>query len=430
MKKKTKTWLRIVALLLALLLLGSTIYLILDSVIMSAGATSLDELNEQQEEIEEEKRQLAEQQQDLAAKRTALQTSINNLKNDIAATQQQKEDYDRLIIVTEEELDNLGRQIAVLEAEIEIKRQEYEAAAAEEESRWKTFCAQLRSMEESGDITYLDILLGGVNSFADLLSRLDMVDEVNARSEQLIDEMEVLQQEVALAQQALYDAKGDCEDKQAEQEELQQEYEALREESTKLILKLEGQLEEEQQSAQELAELAAELERQERQLEAEAYSLLKQIEEMERQELMKNAGVNATGTYLWPSSDSYYVTSLFGTRYHPILHYWRTHSGIDIGAPYDTYIYASDGGIVVTSESSYSYGNYVMIAHGNGRYTLYAHMNKRLVSVDDVVKQGDVIGLVGSTGYSTGPHIHFEIIENGERVDPLQYFTNYVVYDS
>jgi murein DD-endopeptidase MepM/ murein hydrolase activator NlpD len=105
------------------------------------------------------------------------------------------------------------------------------------------------------------------------------------------------------------------------------------------------------------------------------------------------------------------------------------HSGIDIGAPYDTNIYASDGGVVVASENSYSYGNYVMIAHGDGRYTLYAHMNKRLVSVDDTVKQGDVIGLVGSTGYATGPHIHFEIIENNERVDPLQYFSNYTVMD-
>ena len=430
MNKKKKLWLRIVCLILALLFLGSTLYLILDSVLQSAGAVSLDELNEQQEEIEEQKRELASQQRELSAQRASLQNSINALKDDITSTQLQKEEYDRLIVLTEQELENLAQQITVLEAEIEVKRQEYDIAVAEEEQRWETFCGQLRSMEESGDITYMDILLGGVSSFADLLSRLDMVDEVNARGEQLINEMELVRQEVALAQQALYDAKGVCEDKQTEQEELQREYEVLREESTRLIEELEGKLAEQQRSAQELAELAAELERQEKQLETEAYNLLKQIEELERQELMRNAGVNATGTYLWPSADSYYVTSLFGTRYHPILHYWRTHYGIDIGASYDTKIYASDGGIVVTSESSYSYGNYVMIAHGNGRYTLYAHMNKRLVSVDDVVKQGDVIGLVGSTGYSTGPHIHFEIIENGERVDPLQYFSNYVVLDS
>lgn len=429
MNKRKKMWMRILAVVLAVLLLGSTLYMILDFLLLPVNATSLDELNEQQAEIEEEKKQLKSQQQDLSAQRAELQASINALKEDISASQAQKEEYDRLIIVTEQELDNLTQQIGVLEREIEVKRQEYDIAAAEEEVRWETFCGQLRSMEESGDITYMDILMGGVNSFADLLSRLDMVDEVNARGEQLIHEMELVRQEVTLAQQALYDAKGICEDKKAEQEDLQREYETLREESTRLIQEMEGMLAEQQRSAQELAELAAELSKQERQLEAEAYTLLKQIEELERQELMKNAGVNATGTYLWPSSDSYYVTSLFGTRYHPILHYWRTHYGIDIGAAYDTKIYASDGGVVVTSESSYSYGNYVMIAHGNGRYTLYAHMSKRLVSVDDVVKQGTVIGLVGSTGYSTGPHIHFEIIENGERVDPLQYFSNYVVLD-
>ena len=415
MKKKTKLWLRIVALVLAVLLLGSILYATLASVIQPANASELDELNEQQEEIEREKRELQAQQQTLAAERASLQDSINALKDDIASVQLQKEEYDRLIAITEEELDNVTRQIAVLEEQIEIKRQEYELAAAEEERRWTSFCGQIRSMEESGDITYMDILFGGVDSFADLLSRLDMVEEVNARSEQLIEEMELVQQEVALAQQALYDAKGDCEDKQLEQEELQREYEALREESTKRIQEMEGELEEKLLTAQEQAELAAELER--------------QSKELERQELMKNAGVNATGTYLWPSSDSYYVTSLFGNRFHPILHYWRTHYGIDIGAAYDTKIYASDGGVVVVSESSYSYGNYVMIAHGNGRYTLYAHMNKRLVSVDDVVKQGDVIGLVGATGYANGPHIHFEIIENGERIDPLQFFSNYVVLD-
>lgn len=430
MKKKNKTWLRILALVLAVLLLGSTVYMIVDSLLQPAGASSsLDELNKRQEEIEEEKRELKAKQQELAAQRASLQSTINELQNDISAIQLQKEEYDRLITVTEQELENVAKQIAVLEEEIEIKRQEYEAATAEENRRWEVFCGQLRSMEESGDITYMDILLGGVNSFADLLSRLDMVDEVNARGEQLINDMEIVRQEVALVQQALYDAKGDCEDKQLEQEELQREYAALREESTKRIKEMEGELEEKQRTAQEQAELAAELERQSRQMETESANLLKQIEELERQELMKNAGVNATGTYLWPSADSYYVTSLFGNRFHPILHYWRMHNGVDIGAAYDTKIYASDGGIVVVSEQSYSYGNYVMIAHGNGRYTLYAHMNKRLVSVDDTVKQGDVIGLVGATGYANGPHIHFEIIENNTRIDPLQFFSNYVVLD-
>ncbi len=430
MNKKKKKLLRILALALAILMLAGVLYSVLDSVILSVRGAELDELNEQQEELEEENAALREQQRELAAERASLQSSIAALQEDIAGIQQQKEQYDRLLELTEEELVNLAGQIDVMEREIDLKTQEYDAAVMEEERRWEQFCAQMRSMEESGEITYLDILFSGdLSDFADLLGRIDAVNEVNARGEQLIQDMEIVRQNVALAQQALYEAKDKLLEKQQEQEDLQQEYEDLREESTKRIQELEGELELQLISAEEQAELAAELERQIRQNEIEAANLTARIEELERLELLKNAGVTATGTYLWPSSDSYYVTSLFGNRFHPILHYWRNHNGIDIGAPYNTNIYAADGGIVVVSESSYSYGNYVMIAHGNGRFTLYAHMNKRLVDVDDVVKQGDVIGLVGSTGYSNGPHIHFEVYENNERVDPLQFFSNYTILD-
>jgi murein DD-endopeptidase MepM/ murein hydrolase activator NlpD len=112
-------------------------------------------------------------------------------------------------------------------------------------------------------------------------------------------------------------------------------------------------------------------------------------------------------------------------RVHPILGYYKSHNGIDIGASYGTDILAADSGVVVTSEYSSSYGNYVMIAHGYGRYTLYAHMSQRLVSVGDEVSQGETIGYIGSTGWSTGPDLHFEIYENGKRVDPLNYYDNY-----
>jgi murein DD-endopeptidase MepM/ murein hydrolase activator NlpD len=132
---------------------------------------------------------------------------------------------------------------------------------------------------------------------------------------------------------------------------------------------------------------------------------------------------------MWPSDDSKLVTSKYGMRPHPILGYTTMHNGIDIGAHYGTNIRAADGGIVMISEYSSSYGNYVMINHGGGRYTLYAHMSKRLVSVGDKVSQGDVIGLVGSTGYSTGAHIHFEIQIDGKRTDPLQFFSDYTIWD-
>jgi len=136
--------------------------------------------------------------------------------------------------------------------------------------------------------------------------------------------------------------------------------------------------------------------------------------------------VIAEGFYIWPSAASDYVTSFFGTRLHPILGVYKTHSGIDIGAGYGTAILAAADGVVTTAAyDAGGYGNYLIIDHGNGNLTLYAHMSQMSVGVGQTVTQGQAIGLVGSTGLSTGPHLHFEVYVGGTRVDPLLYFSNY-----
>ncbi len=428
--KKRKLWFKIVAIILAILLLGSLGLTIISSLISSVGASQeLDELQEQQETNREERAQLESQRNDLAAQKSALMSTISALDNSIATIQTEKEAYDQMIRLTELELDNLARQIDLLEEQIDYKRIEYDAAVAEEEKQWGIFKLKLRAMEERGSISYYEILFDDLTDFGDLLTRMDMIDEIVAEDAGVIDTMEKAKQEVVLAQQALYDAKQECEEKEQDQRDKQTELEQLIADATARIAELENEKAAQEATAAELQEKIAELERQIQQEKEEDARIAARIEELERLEMLKNAGVTATGTYLWPSADSYYVTSTYGMRLHPILGYTRMHNGIDIGASYGTKIYASDGGIVITSTESYSYGNYVMIAHGNGRYTLYAHMSQRLVSVDDVVSQGDVIGYVGATGYATGPHIHFEIYENDERVDPLQFFSNYIILE-
>jgi murein DD-endopeptidase MepM/ murein hydrolase activator NlpD len=136
--------------------------------------------------------------------------------------------------------------------------------------------------------------------------------------------------------------------------------------------------------------------------------------------------VIAEGLYIWPSAASDYVTSFFGTRLHPILGVYKTHSGIDIGAGYGTAILAAADGVVTTAAyDAGGYGNYLIIDHGNSNLTLYAHLSQMSAGVGQTVKQGQTIGLVGSTGLSTGPHLHFEVYVGGTRVDPLLYFSNY-----
>jgi hypothetical protein len=139
--------------------------------------------------------------------------------------------------------------------------------------------------------------------------------------------------------------------------------------------------------------------------------------------------VIAEGFYIWPSAASDYVTSFFGTRLHPILGVYKTHTGIDIGAGYGTAVLAAADGVVTTAAyDAGGYGNYLIIDHGNGNMTLYVHMSQMSVGVGQTVKQGQTIGLVGSTGstgLSTSPHLHLEVYVGGTRVDPLLYFSNY-----
>ena len=136
--------------------------------------------------------------------------------------------------------------------------------------------------------------------------------------------------------------------------------------------------------------------------------------------------VIAEGFYIWPSAASDYVTSFFGTRLHPILGVYKTHTGIDIGAGYGTAILAAADGVITTAAyDAGGYGNYLIVDHGSGNRTLYAHMSQMSAAVGQTVTQGQTIGLVGSTGLSTGPHLHFEVYVGGTRVDPLLYFSNY-----
>ena len=156
----------------------------------------------------------------------------------------------------------------------------------------------------------------------------------------------------------------------------------------------------------------------------------KQVEELRRQEeANKNNSPGydpgkangSTGTMMWPCPSCHYITSPFGWRYHPIYHTQKYHSGVDIGASYGATIVAADGGTIITAGSVSGYGNCVVINHGNGITTLYGHMSSIAVSVGQKVSKGQTIGYVGSTGNSTGPHLHWEVTVNGVRQNPLNY---------
>jgi murein DD-endopeptidase MepM/ murein hydrolase activator NlpD len=143
--------------------------------------------------------------------------------------------------------------------------------------------------------------------------------------------------------------------------------------------------------------------------------------------IASGASAYSTGSFVFPVASYSYISSRFGQRVHPITGVLKNHNGMDIASNMGTSVYAADGGKVVLAEWYGGYGNCIMIDHGNGYKTLYGHLSYIGVKSGQAVNQGDVIGQVGSTGNSTGPHLHFEVYLNGSRIDPEQFYSGLVI---
>ena len=366
---------------------------------------------------------------DLKQQRTSIQQKIQDIQAEINSLEYQqkswlakKEVLDDQIALTQEEINNLTEQIAACEEQIAIKEAEVIAAKAAMDEQWEKYQVRIRAMEENGTVSYYSILFGAT-SFSDLLVRLDVIDEVMKSDEAMYQQLVAAKNAIEEAKRELEAAREQLKEAKAEQEAVEAELERQVAEANALLADLEANIE-------EYTQLQEEAEASEAKVQKEIDEM---IEALERQEAAAKAAQSAgggsttsvvttgTGRFIWPSYTTR-VTSNYGMRTNPVSGIYRLHSGVDIGASYGTDIYAADSGTVVTSQYGGGYGNYVVIYHGNGYSTLYGHMSQRLVSSGQSVSQGQVIGRVGSTGNSTGPHLHFEIRVNGSTTNPLNYF--------
>lgn len=397
---------RILAVILAILLIGSVLFGVISSVTAHAAASqsAIDALESNADALARQKQE--------------LQSEINSLEYEQSSALAKKEVLDEQILLTQDEIDNTEQQIEEYTLLIAEKEVEVQAAEQSEKDQWDLFQTRMRVMEENGTISYLAVIFEA-SSFSDLLARIDIVGEVMTYDESLYDQLENARLETIAAKEELEYAKVEQEEIRVELVAREAELAGQVDEADALLATLESNLESYQalydEAAADEAAVQAEIDR--------------MIEELQRQESSGGGSVVSTGSFIWPTPSSYRVTSTYGTRLHPIYHVYKTHNGIDIGASYGASVLASDSGTVVTSKYTSSYGNYIVINHGGGTTTLYAHLSKRNVETGDVVTQGDVIGLIGSTGNSTGPHLHFEITVNGSRVNPLNYFTGYTIVE-
>ncbi|MGM9662877.1 MAG: murein hydrolase activator EnvC family protein [Oscillospiraceae bacterium] len=356
---------------------------------------------------------LKEQAGEIASNKASLQKEIDRLKAESADATARKELLDQQSDMIRAEIANAEAQINQYETLIAQTKEELAEAEAEEEAQHDLFCSRVRAMEENGTVSYWAVLFNA-SDFSELLSTLDDVGEVMEADQRVFDEMRRVRQEIQEKKATLEESLREAEEQKSLMEQKRQELQSQMTEAAELV----NQLSQDKDTYLKL--LQAE--------EKEAASIDAQIRQMQQQ----LAGSGSTpaptyGGYIWPVTTSKRISSPFGSRINPVTGRAETHKGVDIaGVGYTSKVLAAKAGTVIISQKGSSYGNYVVISHGSGNTTLYAHLSQRNVSVGDKVNQGDVIGITGSTGNSTGPHLHFEITENGSRIDPLTYLTDYV----
>jgi len=355
-------------------------------------STFADNVDDKKDELSDINADIAALEKELAAGKSSVTTltkQIKTIENKIYNEQLRINSLNASINNTKEQITAALAELASLEEEINTQN--------------KNLNSRLRTMYKNGNIGVLSVLLGS-KSMSDFLTNIEMAKRIYKSDSGLLEDMQTAFEVVT-----------------AKKEELA----ALKE-------KLTTQQEEATASKNALADSEENLAKQKKSVESNNKALEEQIDSLNAEAdklvaeilMLQGDGTYAGGQMCWPSRASTRITSAYGYRMHPILKKNKLHTGIDIGASSGTDILAANGGKVIkTAYNASGYGYYVMIDHGGGIVTLYAHSSKILVSTGDVVTRGQVIAKVGSTGMSTGPHLHFEVRVNGQYVNPLNYVT-------
>lgn len=379
----------------------------------------------QSQKILTELQKLREEQSGIQKKRTALSAEIAESKKQTQSVVEQKSDIDRQIELSNETIDNYNAQIQQYSLLIAEKQKELDEAELHETQLQEQYKARLRSMEETGTVSYWSILFKA-SSFSDLLDRVDMIHEI-AKSDQLMmkklsEATEAVQQsreELEQEQQQMQTARDELAAQEAQLEMQRAEADALllqiAEECEKMTAEYQGYLAQEDALSKQVAKAEKDY------YQALAKEEAARLAELNKQNNYVPANKDSSG-FLYPLPYRVAITDSYGYRTHPVTGKKTTwHNGVDLAAGAGTAIYATKSGTVTTALRSDIWGNYVVINHGDGFSSLYAHMQGLIVKAGDYVKQGQTIGYVGSTGLSTGPHLHFTIYYNGADVNPMSY---------
>lgn len=337
-----------------------------------------------------------------------LENQISDAKDDVSKAIAEKQKLDAEMNILIEKINLTNSLIAELSQNISDKDTEIANRELAYANKYALFKERLRVTHEEGQLSYIEMLFGA----ADLSDFLSRIDRIGAMLEYDTMIMEQLKSEKA----DLEGARADYQVKKQVQEEylaqLKTDEAALNKKKSEAANYL-NNLRKNQALYMQMLE---KMDEEEQKLQAELQAYLKALQEKENSKFVG-------GKFMWPVPTTYTrVSSPYGGRTSPITGKWEFHNGIDIPAAYGTNIYASNSGKVTIATHHWSYGNYIMIDHGGGYATLYAHCSQLLVSVGDKVTRGDIIAKVGSTGSSTGNHLHFSLYENSAHTNPMKFF--------
>jgi murein DD-endopeptidase MepM/ murein hydrolase activator NlpD len=368
---------RLVALLIAVSML---------SVIVPVMANEIEQHQQELERVQQQMEVYQQKTQQAQRKVDGLSDRLYEIQSDLESAR--------------EEYHKIQSQLEYTEQQIEMNQQILSKAEKNLAARSQVLNKRVRDIYKNGQVSYLDVLFGATD-FVDFTVRMDILKRVLNQDVTLIAKVKA-ERELILQKKA----------------ELDRDRAAITELKKQAEIK-KNKIESQRSAQQQLLDTAIS----DKELNERGYRELeensRQIQRIIRNIQAGKSGVLGSGIYIWPTSGP--ITSPFGWRTHPIFGTQRFHSGIDIGADYGDPVVAADGGVVIYADWMGGYGKAVVIDHGGGFSTLYAHNSELLVSEGQKVYKGQQISRVGSTGYSTGPHLHFEVREGGSPVNPVAY---------
>ena len=397
------------------LMLGFVLFVVWMWPAVRSDAATSSELEQSIKEKESAISQAQEEKKQLQSTMSNIQAMVDSLessKNDLEAYVKQ---LDGNLAEIQSKIDELKKMISDKEEEIEETQQMLDEAVEREKEQYAAMKVRIQYAYEKGNSNSLEMLLPA-KSFGELLNNANYMEEMNAYDQRQLEEYQKNRELVETCKTALEEEQEVLQQAKAEVEKEEAGLETLISQKEQQITAFQGDISNKEAALKEYeADIAAQNSTIAA-LEAAAAAERKQLEELNKPKVTYDGGM-----FQLPLTSYKRISDEYGYRMHPTLGVQKFHNGVDFAAPSGTPILAAYGGTVVGAAYNSSMGNYVMINHGDGLYTIYMHASALYVSQGQTVSKGEQIAAVGSTGRSTGPHLHFSVRVNGEYVNPWNY---------